>query len=820
MFDLNLIPLAFHEGREQLTLPGLLGVPAPRRPARGREGDPLAVYLSFQGPNPPGPDETRLLLERTVQVFYQTPGPATTAVRQALDGLNQSLWERNAGAAGTRERTTGLLSLLAIHGSQVYLAQCGQAQAFLLTPQNVEHYTDPQLTGRGLGYSSMPGVHYYRLEITHGHYLLFSPDPPAAWNTSSLAGSARLAPDSLRRRLFAQSQPEQQAVLVQFQNGNGKVNLMRPAPRTASGSALRSLPQSPLAYSPVEPGSSPAPAIPSFTPPLSSPARPAETRSAESKPADPRLAGVQPAIARPGESLAPEIRPVSVQPTPARFAETHPVEPRPVVAQPIPAQPTEVRPAGVKPSPSRPAIVRPAVEPPSEPVPTQTNRRSPRPRLAVAGLVRTWQTLQSTRQQLNQFMRKALTRLLPGAADQSFSLSPGVMIFIAIAVPFVVVAIASAVYIRRGQGQQYDYYYAQAQTAVNEVLSAGDPQTQSSGLARALILLDKAEGFNHTDQSQALRQQAQQSLDALDAVTRLAFEPAIEGGLPRTTNIIQIVSVDSDLFMLDGTEGQVIHAALTGHGYSVRTSFTCGPGTIGGIIIGRLVDIVAMPRPNQFNAQIMAIDENGNLLYCSLDKVAYAVQLPTPDTGWGRVTAIAANGNSLYVLDPTTNAVWIYHGQDGGYSDRPRLFFDKEIPALTNARDLAINGLDLYIVHGDGHLSNCTMSLSATIEPTHCKDPALFTDPRQGREPNPTSFPEARFSQVQFISLPEQALYLLDSGSDSIYQFSRALALFRIIRPTTGGPAPTHQAATAFTVNPDRTIFLAFGSQVIYAYIP
>jgi hypothetical protein len=329
-----------------------------------------------------------------------------------------------------------------------------------------------------------------------------------------------------------------------------------------------------------------------------------------------------------------------------------------------------------------------------------------------------------------------------------------------------------------------------------------------------LLHLDNAEIYMSTDESQELRSHAQGIVDTLDVIERLDFRLAIIDQLDESTQIIRIIARDDGLYMLNGTDGVVGRAVLTDEGYLLDTTFQCGPGPYGGFIIGSLVDIAAMPSGNDLKATILGIDANGNLLRCIPGEIPVATPLEPPDINWGSPTKIAVDGNDLYVLDPQTNAVWIYRGMD--VSKAPRLFFDQQIPSLGDAIDMAVNQNDLYLLHEDGHLTSCVYG-ALTTSPTRCKNPEIYTDPRPGRQSGPY-IEDAFFSQIQFSPPPEPSIYLLDSLSQAIYRFSMRLTLDRQFRskdPLVEFPA------SAFTVNRgNHAIFMAVGNQVYYAPLP
>jgi len=258
-----------------------------------------------------------------------------------------------------------------------------------------------------------------------------------------------------------------------------------------------------------------------------------------------------------------------------------------------------------------------------------------------------------------------------------------------------------------------------------------------------------------------------------------------------------------------------LHALLTSEGYRIDPTFQCGPGPYSsGHIIDPLVDITRLPRGNELGASVLAIDGNGNSLSCILAMEPVASSMRPPDINWGSPQAVTVDTGDMYILDSQNNAVWIYRGMDT--ENPPRLFFGDDIPPMQDVIDLAVNGYDLYLLHEDSHLTTCEYS-GLVESPTRCEDPAIFSDPRPGRQSGAT-ISDAVFSEILFSPPPDPSIYLLDPKSQSIYHFSVRLTLQRLYQSF--NPLPEGRA-TAMAIDKDnRTAFLAIGNQVYYAPLP
>jgi hypothetical protein len=273
-----------------------------------------------------------------------------------------------------------------------------------------------------------------------------------------------------------------------------------------------------------------------------------------------------------------------------------------------------------------------------------------------------------------------------------------------------------------------------------------------------------------------------------------------------------MVATTSDLYMLNAEQGNVLHAILTGRGFEIDPNFQCGP-TNGPVDVGPLVDIAELPPGSFENASLLAMDANGNLLYCVIGSQPYSAAMAPPNTGFGVPTAMTLDRNDLYILDPEVNAVWVYRNLE--VSQQPRLYFGDDIPPMDDTIDLAAYNADLYLLHADGHMTKCTYSGLAE-SPTRCDDPYPYSDNRPGKIHGPY-IEDTIFSQIYFLSFPERSIYLLEPQNQAIYYFSVLLNLQCQYKPKD----PIAEGdATAFSISPNRTAFIAIRNYVYYAAIP
>ncbi|MBW8011825.1 MAG: hypothetical protein FVQ83_11405 [Chloroflexi bacterium] len=451
--------------------------------------------------------------------------------------------------------------------------------------------------------------------------------------------------------------------------------------------------------------------------------------------------------------------------------------------------------------------------------PPQAIRRSDPPKKTASipeigptvkkGVVR----LSSIFSQLFQWLRTFFGRMLP--EDSAIKLPASTMAFIAVAIPLVVVTVAALVYLKIGRDTLFDSNFSQAQSVARYAQTLSEPLEIWEAWMSTVYYLDEAEQYHVKDESEALRAQAQSILDELDGVTRLDFLPVVEGTLGGAVNIRRIVSTGDDLYMLNTADGngEVLLASKTANDqYLIDPEFNCGPGQYGAYIVGPIVDIAGLPRANEENSTLVAMDGNGNLLYCIKDAPALATPLETPDSLWGNPMAMTIENGNLYILDPLTNAVWIYYGDGGIFGGAPRLFFANEIPNdFQGMIDLAIYGDDLFLLHIDGHMIKCTFS-DLPEAPTTCDDPTNYIDTRPGRGET-VRIPNANFIQMVRAGQLEESLYILDPAAQAIYHFSMQLRLIGQFRSRF--PLP-EGVTTAFTVSSEQTIFLVVGDEILY----
>lgn len=764
--DLTLVSLYRLNGQEWPLLPGLLAQNPPRKVARGREQDRLLVYLTLAGNVLYSSAQYGEMVAGLAETFYQTAGSLTFALKTTVETLNAQLANSNMKTTGHGQYTIGALVLGALRGNQFTLVQAGPTHIFWLGSEATRHFHDPAMSGKGLGLSQTARMYFAQANLLENDRLLLCASLPKDWQKAMAEQNAPASLDATRRRLMIATDANLNAVLLQVKTGKGEIHTLRP------GKEGLDLEPQPTAASPraASPAANPVP---------------------------------PPGHSAPQET--PKAPPPAFQSLPVPAATALPPEEQASAPPSLEEQP--------EPASRRPALTRDS----SPLIPAEQMQRLKK----AAGLTaRGMRWVRVNYQKTADAIERFVPRLLPGErVDTVPGFSSSWLAFFAVAIPLLVMTMAIIVYSNFGRTAQYEAYYNHAVDSALQTLNIQDPIELRVRWQSTLAWLDKADAFQVTDESRRLRQEAQQSLDDLDRIKRLEFRQALTTPLSTNINITRMAASDTDLYLLDGNESKVYRALLTGGQYTLQSAFNCQPGVYNGIQVARLVDIMALPRGNASGASLMGVDINGNIIYCYVDTAPTAASLQRPDLGWKGVTDTAYDAGNLYVLDAQNNAVWVYFADANlQFPNPPLFFFEEQIPPMANAISVTVNGDDLYLLHGDGHLTTCTLS-RITTAPTRCTDPAILTDTRPGYTGGPT-LADGLFKQIEFTSPPDPSVVLLEPYTQSVFRFSpRALELQNQVRAQPGAqsPFPKGQPITAMTFSSNKVLFVYVGGQVYFA---
>jgi hypothetical protein len=775
--NINISPIYRINGQEDLNMPGLVALTAPKNAARGREQDRLSVYLLLAGNSPFTATAYKKLAEDAANVFYQTPRATTSALKASADYVNKFLLERNMASSASGQYALGYLLLASFRDTQCIFSICGPMQAYIFNQNETRHVFEPAVSGKGLGSSQIVNIHYAQADLNVGDLILLCGKVPNAWATP-LKEIKPAALDTMRRRLTSLTTEDLNAVLIQSVLGNNEIHFVKQvqdAPplqeSTANLPQLADKDSAPVHV--LQPSPYPISEQPQSIDPLAS--LPKQNTPREFPASIPRVKAKEDVAV--AQASIPEIKE-------AQISE------KDEGSEQLPFSPSEI-------------------ETPREP--------SERTRQTAKALVAGMQSFRQLSNTLGEKFRNFLPRLLPNPES---SLTPvpssALMFFMAILIPLIVVTLASVIYLRYGRSQQYDTYLNQAQQMRAQALAQTNPIEQRSSWQSVLDNVKLAEDQRETNETITLRNEAQTNLDALLGITRMQFNPAFT--VKPNIDISRMAASERDLYLLNAVSGEALRAmpAVGGGGFEIDTTFNCKPGLYGNVTVGALVDILALPTVNFINATLLGIDANGNLLYCKAGEVPQAIPLPVPDTNWGRVTAFGLDNGNLYVFDAPSRAVWVYTGKDATFSDRPYFFFGQQTPTQ-DVIDFVISGDELYMLHADGRLSNCSFS-RVDASKSNCKDPLPMVNLIPAYQ-DINLFSEANFTQMLFAAPPDPSILLLDSKNQSVMRFApRSIELQNQFLPTKGSANPIPVGfISAVTVSPDHILYLAIDGQVYFA---
>jgi len=773
MYDLNLIPIHIRQGDLVAQLPGFYAAAPPRRSARSRAEDKLILSF-FTISEGMSPETQQELLERLSQTFFKTSGSVTAALRTLIETLNLIMLEENLKVAEKGETITGTLTAVAVHRQNIYLVQSGGMQAFVLTHQGLQHFSDASQSDRGLGVSRTPSIRYYQANLGNGGYVFMTDKTPESWTEDALFSDQFPTLPNLRRRLLNQSPSDFRIDLVQVVPGEGQIHHLQPESRSASAPEVEKSDETPEQ------------AI--MPPPLPDEQEQEHEQEQEQEEAQ-GLGKTQEITSRPDQ-------------TPALPDKNLPVaEPNQTIQQPHPS-------TAEKSGPSRKETLREQGE--------QLKRES------IKGLQAFFTWWRNTKGRIQTFFRDLIAKWSPKGSQDVLRLSKGTLTVIAVVVPLVVAGIAVGIYLARGRTLQYSYHMNQAMTASQQAVTAEDPLDSRDQWVQVLSFLDQAESYRSTDEVTALRDQAQDSLDVLDGAVRLEYHPAIIGSLYSEINITQIISFGADLYLFDAAGGRVIHAERTSQGYEIDPDFVCAAGSFGSAAVGALVDMTQLPINNPYNAHILAADGLGNVIYCTPGEDPIVQPLPSLSGTDGGVAHIVYESGYLYVLNPAANTVQVFKSTNGQFLDTPTDFFEGsnagEKPDLNQIVDMDVNGQEIYLLRQDGRLVDCRSS-GLSSDPVICDNPVKYIDGRPGKEDQEMVMSDGAYSSILYMDPPDPSIYILETTNADIYQFSLRFKLYKRLRPDMGDYEVESPTATAFTIGIDRIAFLAFGHQVFYAYV-
>ncbi|MDO9545796.1 MAG: hypothetical protein Q7J07_03485 [Pelolinea sp.] len=758
-------------GKEFHLISGVLVEKAARTTHRHRQGDLLAIFLSFSGDHRYPDEEINELVRTASGIYFHTQGSVTRAIQNVIEDLNKRVLDRNLDRGYEGVQADGSVNVSVLHNDWLFMGQVGDAHTYTIGSDRFERYGEDGESIEKLGRSKRIQPRLYQCELHTDDLILMSPQSHASWKAYYLSGSTELTMSQVKRRLQNQLIKDFSVLAIKAEEGNGKV-------RAEEWEIEIDTPN-------LEEQKEPIQDYPKTEIELSKGSLPIE--------ADPR-----PDIhIENSRTNLEKTLPTTEEETPEN------TEILVTVGETEQFQPEQF------------GVIK------------GTKETEDQPNKILIALARGWMRGKTLRAKLQLFFRRIQSKVVPERSKSQDGESYTWMVVVVIAIPLILIFSSLTIYSRFGKEEQYKIFFDEAQGKLLLVEDESDPVKQHALWKEILTLSTQAEEYLVTNESRQLFQEAQTIVDNMDLTARLEFRPALTQFFPEGSSISSIKASSSGVYLLDSNSGNVLRIYLNTKGfYQLDEEFRCTPGTYGPATVSKLVDFVILPA-NSENYKIMALDREGNLVYCQPGEPPDSRALTTPTGGWSEIIGTVYTNDILYVVDAGTSMVWIYRGNETDntnmsgivFTESPTPFFDEDIPDLVGAIDASINEEDLYILHDDGHMTICQYSLLKDVKLTECEDPAPFTDNRVGSgNKKPWIFMGTNFLGLEQTRFSNASLYLLDGVSSTLYQFSYQLNLERTLKPQANRnyPMPTNPPS-GFGITPDKEVFIAYGNQLFIA---
>ena len=245
---------------------------------------------------------------------------------------------------------------------------------------------------------------------------------------------------------------------------------------------------------------------------------------------------------------------------------------------------------------------------------------------------------------------------------------------------------------------------------VQQALTVNDRATARAALSEAQRYLDEAIVLiGVTEQIQGLSEIITTELQDLLQVRALYSldVPLVE--YPSEAGPHRIIVADQDIYMFDSGRQVIEHYRTNGQ----RTLLEENSGTIlregqevGGVQVGRLVDIVWQPRITGFaeKASLLALDRNNNVFsYNRLDGATH-LKLAGQNPQSSLVQLQVYQGR-LYLADESLNQIHRYAPAGLGFEEPPETWFDEQIQInLSGLVAMAIDG-DIWLAVGGWNIA-------------------------------------------------------------------------------------------------------------------
>lgn len=744
------------------------------RSHRHRKGDMLVVLLDLP---PSVPVEIHEILQKAGKRFFETPGTVTNAIQTAAAEINAALLDFNQNCEDD-EITSATANLVVYHNGSIFIGQAGLTYTLVLDDEAIRHFSNLDTNERGLGAARRFYLNFKQTSVKAGNIIILANTLPAIWNEEQLAGITRAGMDVVKERLLDHAMEDVRAMVIKCREGKGII--------------VEEQWEDALIH-------------------------PEEQRSAATISQSQKMI-IHPAMTEEQDQSNPYNR------DPKEISEHAPSDGLGYKVEPL-------FPSGGPPTKAGDMIIQAGqtekIAPSKKTEPSQRLKKQNSPGRMVRKRMIT--ILTALKDGIRNLFLKIDKRLSPEAIPLEGGTSTNIMSFVVIAIPILLIAISMLVYIYSGRREQHQTYLEEAQTYISMAASLEEPGQQREYWSKAYETVLKAIDFGDSDLADSLLAQTQSIIDDMDLVTRLDFRPATTSQFSSDVSLSKIKSNESGVYLLDDSSGKIFHITKDSKGfYEVDANFQCTPGTYGVVSMGKIVDFVMLPT-NTRGYELLAIDADGNLLYCQPGEDPDEGSIIPPSDEWGRIAAIGLDEYTLYVVDSETDRIWSYAGRDfeiaamAGivFSSHPADYLGTEEVDLGGALDVIANKEDLFVLHQDSHMTTCQYNPYREGNATECQDPTPYGDSRIGYEKNPLVYFDAQFRVIQETLYPNSAFYILDTAQKAIMQFSYQLNLERLIKPQPSKTYPLPGTGMSGTgITSEKELFLAFGNQLYIANLP
>jgi len=766
--DYSVFELQRTADKEFNSISGVLVENAAKTTHRHRQNDLFSIQITSSGS--PHLDELALteMAKIASGIFFHAKGSVTKAIQTVIDALNKDFYALNADLSQDGKQVLGSANICVLHNNWLFMGQIGDAVAYHIGENVYEIFGENSKEPEKLGISRRVQAKFHQCAITPGDIILLSPRSHGSWKSYYLANSHKVPIDQLKRRLHNQMIQDFSVVVIKTSDGSGKVH--KGNWENTQELAGEDLQQKPSVLED-------------------------STSSGLDTQEDPPI-------------LIPE---VEIGPLDNEDPSGE------IVVEPNPAIEADEKVLPVSEGQTETSISASVEEDSGLTTSSQAGGKFLR---QIAHFWMNGKTLRAKAQLLvSRIKRKVLpeSNALPGQ-------SKGWQTAAIILIPAILTISSIFLFTNSGKKEQYDAYINLAHESSTLAEQAESDSEKKALWSEVMNLAISAENYRITSESRQMFLKAQAIVDEMDLSSRLTFRPAITQPFPDGVQISRIKDSPSGVYLLDSTSGNVLRASTNSKGFlELDNDFKCSPGGYGLVEMGKIIDFVILPA-NNLGYKVLAIDDNGDLLYCQPGETPDSKTLTTPDVGWGAINRVIYSDGRLYVVDSPKNEIHIFESENEGdlkgivFVEAPLAFFDAEKPDIGGSIDAILNLDELYILHEDGHMTVCQYGYEDVRE-TECVDPSPFTDNRTGSEnKNPWIFMGTDFVLMGQSTLPNPSLFVLDQISGSFFQFSMQLNLEKTYKPQINPDFPLPDTSpTGFGILSDQQLLFAFNNQLFTA---